>query len=152
MGLLQEFKEFAVKGNMIDMAVGIIIGAAFGKIVSSLVKDIIMPPLGYIIGKVNFTDLAITLAKADTTTKTKAVVIKYGAFIQTIFDFLIIASAIFVAVKIINTLKKKEEEKPAEPPNKKFFSKKSAISSKAAPSNPRPLRLRQLFFSPTLVL
>jgi large conductance mechanosensitive channel len=114
MGMLKEFKEFAVKGNMIDMAVGIIIGAAFGKVVSSLVKDVLMPPLGLLIGGVDFTDLAITLkAAAD---GAEAVTLNYGAFIQTIVDFLIVAFAIFVAIKVINTLKRKEEEAPAVPP------------------------------------
>jgi large conductance mechanosensitive channel len=114
MGMLKEFKEFAVKGNMIDMAVGIIIGAAFGKVVSSLVKDVLMPPLGLLIGGVDFTDLAITLkAAAD---RAEAVTLNYGAFIQTIVDFLIVAFAIFVAIKVINTLKRKEEEAPAVPP------------------------------------
>ena len=114
MGMLQEFKAFAIKGNMIDMAVGIIIGAAFGKIVSSLVKDVIMPAVGVLVGGVDFTDLAITLKEASE--GVAAVTIKYGAFIQTIIDFLIVAMAIFVAVKVINSMKKKEEEKPSEPP------------------------------------
>ncbi|MCB1753320.1 MAG: large-conductance mechanosensitive channel protein MscL [Gammaproteobacteria bacterium] len=112
--MIQEFKEFAIKGNMIDMAVGIIVGAAFGKVVSSLVKDVIMPPIGVLIGGVDFTDLAITLVEAKE--GAEAVVIKYGAFIQTVIDFLIIAAAIFVAVKVINSLKRKEEAKPAAPP------------------------------------
>lgn len=114
MGMLQEFKSFAIKGNMIDMAVGIIIGAAFGKIVSSLVKDVIMPAVGVMVGGVDFSDLAITLQEAKE--GVAAVSIKYGAFIQTIIDFLIVAMAIFVAVKVINSMKKKEEEKPSEPP------------------------------------
>lgn len=113
MGMLKEFKEFAVKGNMIDMAVGIIIGAAFGKVVSSLVKDVLMPPLGILIGGVDFTDLTFTLkAAAD---GAAAVTVNYGAFIQTIVDFLIVAFAIFVAIKVINTLKRKEEAAPAAP-------------------------------------
>jgi large conductance mechanosensitive channel len=114
MGMLQEFKSFAIKGNMVDMAVGIIIGAAFGKIVSSLVKDVIMPAVGVLVGGVDFTDLAYTLQEAKE--GVEAVTIKYGAFIQTIIDFLIVAMAIFVAVKVINSMKKKEEEAPAEPP------------------------------------
>lgn len=114
MGMVSEFKQFAIKGNMVDMAVGIIIGAAFGKIVSSLVKDIIMPPLGLAIGGVDFADLAVVLK--DATDEAAAVTINYGVFIQTIIDFLIIALAIFVAVKVINSMKRKEEEKPAEPP------------------------------------
>jgi len=114
MGMLQEFKSFAIKGNMIDMAVGIIIGAAFGKIVSSLVKDVIMPAVGVMVGGVDFSDLAMTIQEAKE--GVEAVTIKYGAFIQTIIDFLIVAMAIFVAVKVINSMKKKEEEKPSEPP------------------------------------
>ncbi len=114
MSLLQEFKAFAVKGNMIDMAVGIIIGAAFGKIVSSLVGDVIMPPLGMIIGGVDFSDLAITLKAAEG--ETPAVLLAYGKFIQTIIDFTIIAFAIFIGIKAINRLKREEEAAPAAPP------------------------------------
>lgn len=114
MGFYQEFKAFAVKGNMVDMAVGIIVGAAFGKIVSSLVNDVIMPPLGMAIGGVNFSNLAITLKEAQG--ETAAVLLKYGAFIQTIVDFLIISLSIFVAVKWINSMKQKEEAQPAAPP------------------------------------
>jgi large conductance mechanosensitive channel len=99
---------------MVDMAVGIIVGAAFGKVVSSLVKDVIMPPIGVLIGGVDFSDLAVIIQEAKD--GTEAVIIKYGAFIQTIIDFLIVALAIFVAVKVINSLKRKEEEKPAAPP------------------------------------
>lgn len=114
MSLLNEFKAFAVRGNVVDMAVGIIMGAAFGKIVSSLVNDIIMPPIGAIVGGVNFTDLAITLKEA--TADTAAVTINYGQFIQTIVDFTIISAAIFFAVKVINRLQKQREEAPAAPP------------------------------------
>lgn len=114
MGMVSEFKQFAIKGNMVDMAVGIIIGAAFGKIVSSLVNDVIMPPLGLAIGGVDFSELAVVLQEA--TEEAAAVSINYGAFIQTIIDFLIVALAIFVAVKVINSMKRKEEEKPSEPP------------------------------------
>ena len=103
MSIASEFKEFAMKGNVIDLAVGVIVGAAFGKIVSSLVGDVIMPPLGILIGGVNFSDLAITLG---TDPKGAPVLLKYGAFLQTIFDFLIIAFVIFIAVKGINKLKK----------------------------------------------
>lgn len=113
MSLLREFKAFAVKGNMIDMAVGIIIGAAFGKIVSSLVGDVIMPPLGLLIGGVDFSDLAITLKAAEG--GAPAVVLAYGKFIQSIVDFLIVAFAIFVGIKAINRLKR-EEPAPAAPP------------------------------------
>jgi len=114
MSMLSEFKQFAIKGNMIDMAVGIVIGAAFGKIVSSLVNDVIMPPLGLAIGGVDFADLAIVLKEA--VGDVAAVTIGYGAFIQTIIDFLIIALAIFVAIKAISSMKRKQEENPAAPP------------------------------------
>ncbi len=114
MSMMQEFKEFAIKGNVVDMAVGIIIGVAFGKIVSSFVNDIIMPPIGVLIGGVNFGDLAMTLQEA--VGETPAVTINYGSFIQTMINFLIVALAIFMAVKVMNSLKKKEEEAPAEPP------------------------------------
>ena len=113
MSLIQEFKAFAARGNVIDMAVGIIIGAAFGKIVSSFVGDVIMPPIGLILGGVDFSDLAVTLKAAEGTTP--AVVIAYGKFIQTIIDFLIISFAIFIGLKAINTLKKKQEEEAAAP-------------------------------------
>ena len=113
MSVISEFKAFAVKGNVVDMAVGIIIGAAFGKIVSSFVGDVIMPPIGLILGGVDFSDLAVTLKAAEGTTP--AVVIAYGKFIQTIIDFLIISFAIFMGLKAINTLKKKQEEEAAAP-------------------------------------
>ncbi|HOJ15454.1 MAG TPA: large-conductance mechanosensitive channel protein MscL [Deltaproteobacteria bacterium] len=113
MGMIKEFKEFAMRGNVVDMAVGIIIGAAFGKIVSSLVADVIMPPIGVLLGGVDFTDLAITLKAASD--QAAAVTLNYGKFIQTVVDFLIIAFAIFLLVKGINAFKRKEEEKPAEP-------------------------------------
>jgi len=114
MGMIQEFKEFAVKGNVMDMAVGIIIGAAFGKIVSSFVADVIMPPIGLLLGGVDFSDLAVTLKEA--VGEQPAVTLNYGLFIQTIIDFTIVAFAIFIAVKAINSLKRKEEEAPAAPP------------------------------------
>lgn len=114
MVVLKEFKEFAVKGNVVDMAVGIIIGAAFGKIISSLVGGVIMPPIGLILGGVDFSDLAYTLKAA--VDDSPAVVIAYGKFIQTLVDFTIIAFAIFMVVKAINSAKKKEEEAPEEPP------------------------------------
>lgn len=113
MSLIKEFKAFASRGNVIDMAVGIIIGAAFGKIVSSFVGDVIMPPIGLILGGVDFSDLAITLKAAEGSAP--AVVIAYGKFIQTIIDFLIISFAIFMGLKAINTLKKKQEEEAAAP-------------------------------------
>lgn len=113
MSMMQEFKEFAVKGNVVDMAVGVIIGGAFGKIVSSFVADVIMPPIGVLLGGVNFSDLAITIKEAAGTSP--AVVIAYGKFAQTIIDFTIIAFVIFMAIRFINTLKKKEEAAPAAP-------------------------------------
>jgi len=113
MSVMQEFKEFAMKGNVVDLAVGIIIGAAFGKIVSSLVAGVIMPPIGVILGGVNFSDLAIVIQEAAG--EAPAVVISYGAFLQTVIDFVIVAFAIFMLVKGINSLKKKEEEKPQAP-------------------------------------
>ncbi len=114
MGMMKEFKDFAVKGNVVDMAVGIIVGAAFGKIVSSFVGDVIMPPIGVLLGGVDFTSLAVTIKEASG--KDPAVAIHYGKFIQTVVDFIIVAFAIFLAVKGINSLKRKEEEKPAAPP------------------------------------
>jgi large conductance mechanosensitive channel len=113
MSILQEFKTFAVKGNMIDMAVGIIIGAAFGKVIASLVADVIMPPLGLAIGGMNFSDLAITLKAAEG--EQPAVMLAYGKFIQSIIDFLIIAFAIFMGVKVINRLKREEQATPPPP-------------------------------------
>ena len=116
MSLLKEFREFAVKGNVVDLAVGVIIGGAFGKIVSSLVSDVIMPPIGLLIGGVDFKDLALVLKEAQD--GAEAVTLKYGAFIQNVFDFLIIAAAVFAMVKVINNLKRAPEpepEKQAEP-------------------------------------
>ena len=114
MSLIKEFKEFAVKGNVIDMAVGIIIGGAFGKIVSSFVSDVVMPPIGVMLGGVNFSQLSITVKEATETAE--AVKINYGAFLNTILDFIIIAFVIFMVIKAINKLKKQEQEKPAAPP------------------------------------
>lgn len=114
MSLVKEFKEFAMRGNVIDLAVGVIIGGAFGKIVSSFVNDIVMPPLGILIGGVDFKDLMLTLKDAEG--EVAAVTLKYGMFLQNVFDFLIIAFAIFMAVKGINKMKKKEEAAPAAPP------------------------------------
>jgi large conductance mechanosensitive channel len=119
MGMLQEFKTFAVKGNAVDMAVGIIIGAAFGKIVSSLVGDVIMPPIGIILGGVDFSNLSIVLKAAMD--QAPAVTLNYGKFIQTVIDFIIIAFSIFLLVKGINMLKRKEEEKPAEIPKQEVL-------------------------------
>ena len=114
MSMIKEFKEFAIKGNVIDMAVGIIIGAAFGKIVSSFVADVIMPPIGVLLGGVDFSGLALTVKQAAG--DMPAVVINYGKFIQTHVDFTIIAFSIFMVVKSINSMKKKEEEAPKPPP------------------------------------
>jgi len=114
MSIVQEFKEFAIKGNAVDMAVGIIIGAAFGKIISSLVADVVMPPIGVLVGGVDFTKLAVTLKEAAG--DVPAVTLNYGNFIQTMVDFTIIAFVIFIMVKLINNLKKKEEAAPVVAP------------------------------------
>ncbi|MFA7289927.1 MAG: large-conductance mechanosensitive channel protein MscL [Melioribacteraceae bacterium] len=111
--ILKQFKAFAMRGNVVDLAVGIIIGAAFGKIVSSIVADIIMPPIGLLLGGLDFKDLAITLKEATATTP--AVLLKYGAFINTVIDFVIIAWAIFMLVKLLEAMKKKEEAASAPP-------------------------------------
>ena len=129
MGLVKEFKEFAMKGNVVDMAVGIIIGAAFGKIVSSLVSDVIMPPIGKLVGGVSFTDLKLQIGispeKRDAATggvveAAKEIYINYGQFLQTVFDFLIVAAAVFAMIKMMNKAKsltaKKAAEAPAVPP------------------------------------
>ena len=118
MKIIQEFKEFAIKGNVVDMAVGIIIGGAFGKIVTSLVNDVIMPPIGMIIGGVNFNGLRLVLKSATVDAAGVAspeVAINYGAFIQVLFDFIIVAFCVFMLIKGLNTLKKKKEETPAAP-------------------------------------
>ncbi len=108
-GLLQEFKDFAVKGNLIDLAIGIVIGAAFGKIVSSFVADVLMPPIGLLMGGVDFSDLSVKLGEAN---------LNYGVFVQTVIDFLIIAFAVFLVVKMVNKVTQKmEEEKEAEGPS-----------------------------------
>jgi large conductance mechanosensitive channel len=112
MKMLQEFKSFAMKGNVVDLAVGVIIGAAFGKIVASLVEDVIMPLVGTLIGGVNFSALAITVGSAT---------LKYGKFLQTCLDFLIIAWAIFIAVKLINRLRREEPAAPAAPPRQEVL-------------------------------
>ncbi len=115
MSLFKEFREFAMRGNVVDLAVGVIIGAAFGKIVSSLVSNIIMPPLGLLIGGVDFKQFSWILKPADGSTP--AVVMEYGMFLQSVFDFVIVAFAIFIAIKLMNKLhKKKEVEKPAPKP------------------------------------
>jgi len=112
MSLASEFKEFAMKGSVLDLAVGVVIGAAFGKIVSSLVADVIMPPLGLLIGKVNFSELATQIG---TDPSGKAVLLKYGAFLQTLFEFVLIALALFVVIKGINQLKRPQPAPPAPP-------------------------------------
>jgi large conductance mechanosensitive channel len=114
MGMLKEFQDFAVKGNVVDMAVGIIIGGAFGTIVKSLVSDIIMPPIGVVMGGLDFSSMALTLKAA--TADAEAVTLNYGLFINNVISFLIVAWAVFMLVKAMNTLKKKEEAAPAEPP------------------------------------
>ena len=114
MSLIKEFKDFAVRGNVIDMAVGIIIGGAFGKIVSSFVADVVMPPIGVLLGGVDFGKLSVTIKEASETAE--AVKINYGSFLNTIIDFIIIAFIIFMVIKAMNKMKKKEEEKPAAPP------------------------------------
>ena len=113
MSMIQEFKEFAVKGNVVDMAVGVIIGTAFGKIVSSFVADVVMPPIGVLLGGVDFSDLAITVK--ETVGKSPAVIVAYGKFVQTVIDFTIIAFVIFMVVRVINSLKKKAEAAPMAP-------------------------------------
>lgn len=121
--MLKEFKAFAMRGNVVDMAVGIIIGAAFGKIVSSLVSDVIMPPIGKLMGGVDFSNLFVNLGDVAyeslaAAQEAGAPTINYGVFLNTVLDFLIVAFAIFMVIKGMNNLKKKEEEKPAEPPKK----------------------------------
>jgi large conductance mechanosensitive channel len=122
--MLKEFKEFAMRGNVVDMAVGIIIGAAFGKIVDSLVKDLIMPPIGLLLGKVDFSNLFFVLRDGptpppylsiDAAQKAGAVTFNYGLFINTLISFLIVAFAVFMLIRAINKLKRKEDEKPTAP-------------------------------------
>lgn len=118
MGLIKEFKEFAMRGNVLDMAVGIVIGGAFGKIVSSFVEDILMPPIGVLLGGVNFSDLKVVFKQAvmdGENVVTPEVALRYGNFIQVIIDFLIIAFAIFMLLKAVNKFNKKKEEAPAAP-------------------------------------
>ncbi|NLO97942.1 MAG: large-conductance mechanosensitive channel protein MscL [Peptococcaceae bacterium] len=112
--MLKEFKEFAFKGNVIDLAIGVIIGGAFGKIVTSLVNDILMPIFGIILGGINFTDLKYVITPATEEAAESAIL--YGSFIQTIVDFFIIAASIFLFIKLISSVKKKEPEAPAQPP------------------------------------
>lgn len=114
MGMMKEFREFAMRGNVVDMAVGIIIGGAFGKIVSSFVQDVIMPPLGMLIGGVDFSDLTFIIQQAQG--DMAEVAIRYGLFVQSIVDFVIIAFAIFMVIRGMNRMQRKEEAKPATPP------------------------------------
>ena len=134
MGFLKEFKEFALKGNVMDMAVGVIIGGAFGKIVTSFVNDILMPPIGVMLGNTDFTSLNVVLKKAveatDTTPAVEAVTWNYGAFIQQCIDFTILAFCVFMMVKLMNSLaKKKEEEVAAEPAPEPEPSKEEVLLS-----------------------
>ena len=119
--MLKEFKDFAMKGNVVDMAVGIVIGAAFGKIVTSFVNDVLMPPIGKMMGGTDFTNLFVTLSEGEFATleaaqEAGAVTINYGLFINTVLDFVIVAFAIFMVIKQMNKMKKQEEEAPASPP------------------------------------
>lgn len=114
MKILQEFREFAMRGNVIDLAVGIVIGTAFGSITNSLVKDIIMPPIGVILGKVDFSKLKLTIIEASE--GVDAVTLNYGLFIQTLVNFVIVAWAMFVIIKVMNKLKRKQDDTPAAPP------------------------------------
>lgn len=132
MSLVKEFKEFAMRGNVVDMAVGIIIGGAFGKIVSSLVNDVIMPPIGMLLGGVNFTELKITIKEASVDAAGQAinaVTLNWGSFIQVVIDFLIIAFAIFMVIKGMNSIKKKKEEAPAAPETPPAPSKEEELLS-----------------------
>ncbi|PRY49190.1 large conductance mechanosensitive channel [Arcticibacter pallidicorallinus] len=115
MSIIKEFKEFAVRGNVIDLAVGVIIGAAFGKIVTSLVDDIIMPPIGYLTGGIDFADKVLVLKEGDAANKIAEVSVKYGQFLNTLIQFLIVAFCIFLIVKAINSMKRKEEVAPSIP-------------------------------------
>ncbi len=129
MGMLKEFKEFAMRGNVLDMAVGIIIGAAFGKIVSSFVNDVIMPPIGLLLGNVDFSQLAITIK--EKTAASEAVTLNYGVFINTILDFVIVAFVIFMMIKQMNRFKRKEEVPVVVPTTKECPRCFSAIPIKA---------------------
>ena len=140
MKMLQEFKEFAIKGNMIDMAVGIIIGAASSKVVSSLVEDIIMPPLGYVLGKVNFTDLQLVILQGQTdqagTIISPEIVISYGKFLQAFLDFAIMAAVLFLVVKVFNTVRRMgEDEKVTSVPTPKNIELLASINENLAQMN-----------------
>ncbi|MEE1064331.1 MAG: large-conductance mechanosensitive channel protein MscL [Paludibacteraceae bacterium] len=131
MSLISDFKDFAMKGNVVDMAIGVIIGGAFGKIVTSMVSDIMMPILGYVIGGVNFTDFKLTLKEAvpatDTTPAVEAVTLNYGNFLQVTFDFLIVAICIFAAIRLVSNFTKKKEEAPAPAPEPPAPSKEEVL-------------------------
>jgi len=129
MGMLKEFKDFAARGNVVDMAVGIVIGGAFGKIVSSLVNDVVMPPIGLLLGKVDFSNLAVTLI--EKTAEADAVTIRYGVFINTVLDFIIIAFSIFFVIKQLNRLKKEAPTATAVPTSKECPRCYSTIPIKA---------------------
>ncbi|HEY5993559.1 MAG TPA: large-conductance mechanosensitive channel protein MscL [Gallionellaceae bacterium] len=129
MGMLREFKEFAMRGNVMDMAAGIIIGSAFGQIVSSLVKDVFMPPIGWILGNVDFSNLSITLLAKSATAE--AVTIRYGAFINTVVDFIIVAFVVFMVVKQMNRMKRKLEAPPPAPDTRECPKCYSVIPLKA---------------------
>ncbi|WP_411273700.1 large-conductance mechanosensitive channel protein MscL [Daejeonella sp.] len=116
MSFIKEFREFISKGNVIDLAVGVVIGASFGRIITSLVDDIIMPQIGYFFGGVDFADRKIILVPADTVNKIQEVAVRYGNFINTLIQFLVVALCIFALVKVINTLRRKEDAVPAAPP------------------------------------
>lgn len=116
MAIVQEFKAFVMRGNVVDLAVGVIIGAAFGKIVTSLVNDILMPPIGYILGGIDFNDKKFVIVQADATKKVAEVSVRYGTFVNTLIDFIIVAFCIFMVVKMVNSLQKKEEAAPAPDP------------------------------------
>lgn len=115
MTIIKEFREFIARGNVVDLAVGVIIGASFGKIVTSLVEQVVMPPIGLVLGRVDFNDLKVVLQPADAATKSAEVAIQYGAFINTIIQFVVVAMVVFLMVKMINTLRRKDAEAPAEP-------------------------------------
>ena len=131
--MLKEFKKFAMKGNVMDMTIGVIIGGAFGKIVSSLVADIIMPPIGWLTGGVDFSKLILTLKQATETTS--SITINYGIFINAIINFIIIAFSIFIVIRQINKFKKKEEQKPSKPNEEVLLLRELPITS--TPTNKR---------------
>jgi len=116
MGIIDEFRQFIARGNVIDLAVGVIIGAAFGRITTSLVEQVIMPPIGLVIGRVDFAELKLVLARADEAAEQAEVAIAYGAFINTLIQFMIVAFAVFMLVKLVNTVRRKEAEAPAPVP------------------------------------